>query len=299
MLAPAIQRTRERARAVDCRSRLKQLGIALHNYSALYSESLPPSFQRTTIYPSGQVSLRNLSAQAQLLPFIDLADVWNKIDFAEEGEGAANEPASSVRNASLMSHSVRLFCCPSDSVRAGGISYRACLGSSPGYHENPAIGAFRGVARTFGVRQAQVTDGLSSTAFFSERVVGDFSMERYSPWRDRARWDAPASSGLSPDDTLASCATTPVTPLEHYSSDGSTWLLTHVSQTLYNHVLPPNSRIPDCEANGLAVSARSQHPGCVHVLFCDGSTRSVADQIDLGVWRASASINGAELLAIE
>lgn len=85
----------------------------------------------------------------------------------------------------------------------------------------------------------------------------------------------------------------------HFSYLGSTWLLTDVLHTCYNHALGPNSRIPDCRAapDGYgAVSARSHHPGGVYVVMGDGATRFVNDSIDLAVWRGLATIDAGETL---
>lgn len=42
LLLPAVQQAREAARRTQCRSRLKQLTIALHNYADVYSEMMIP-----------------------------------------------------------------------------------------------------------------------------------------------------------------------------------------------------------------------------------------------------------------
>ena len=69
----------------------------------------------------------------------------------------------------------------------------------------------------------------------------------------------------------------------------------------YAHELPPNSEIPDCglgpccsDGGLVIVTARSLHPGSVHVAMADGSVRSVSNQIDSLVWRAAGTRNGTE-----
>ncbi|MBX3443165.1 MAG: DUF1559 domain-containing protein [Planctomyces sp.] len=295
---PAVQRAREASRRTSCRNNLRQIGLALQNYYDVHSR-VPCVIEQTIIEMTpGQRHLldRNLSPQAQLLPQLELAALWNRIDLAENGDGARFMPPHSTLNRDLLTTRVGVFSCPSDSVHDGGNSYRMCRGSSPGRHEMRDGGelALLGMARTFqGISLSQVTDGLSQTACFSERVIGDRNPNRYSPWRDRAI--LPFESEPYPSDMAKSCAQTPANPDTENSFDGSTWLLSDYSQTLYNHVLGPNSATPDCrDKSGMAVTARSQHVGGAHVLMGDGAVRFVNAGIDIAIWRAIATINGGE-----
>jgi hypothetical protein len=49
------------------------------------------------------------------------------------------------------------------------------------------------------------------------------------------------------------------------------------------------------QATYAAITSRSYHPGIVTVAMMDGSTRTVADEIDPAIWRAGGSRNGGEL----
>jgi prepilin-type processing-associated H-X9-DG protein len=46
------------------------------------------------------------------------------------------------------------------------------------------------------------------------------------------------------------------------------------------------------------VTSRSNHPGVVNVALVDGSVQSVTDGVDLNVWRAMATRNGAEVVEL-
>ena len=78
-------------------------------------------------------------------------------------------------------------------------------------------------------------------------------------------------------------------------------------------VTTPNSTVPDlcgqCSVNPVGmpclqgsgpsyVAARSQHPGGVNVLMCDGSVQFVGETIDLAAWQAVGSMNGRETLGL-
>ena len=72
----------------------------------------------------------------------------------------------------------------------------------------------------------------------------------------------------------------------------------HYGNTLYNHGLPPNASEFDCGNTSHAVgltAARSRHPGGVHVLMCDGSSRFVNNNIDINLWQALATRAGGEV----
>jgi prepilin-type processing-associated H-X9-DG protein len=72
--------------------------------------------------------------------------------------------------------------------------------------------------------------------------------------------------------------------------------------TRYNHVFPPNR--PSCLLGGtndyesqVVVTASSRHPGGVNLAAVDGSVRFVKDQIHATIWKATATVAGAEVLA--
>ena len=297
LVAPAVQRVRESARAIDCRSRLRQIGIALHNYSDTHPDRLPPAFEPCTFFPGGARIETNLSMQAQLLPYLDLGPLWGTIDLRETGVLRRQEPPTSQFNATLLQTRVAAFECPSDAVVPGGISYRASSGTSPARYEAPPPGTYMGIVQVTGCRLSRITDGLSTTAFFSERVIGDRNSQVYDAWRDVSYSVVAPPTVSSPDDAMAMCSTTTAAPAQHGSYAGATWLITSEMFTSYNHVLPPNSRIPDCHDGVHAITARSFHAGGVHVLMGDGAVRFVSESVHLPVWRSLASLYGAETVS--
>lgn len=302
LAAPAVQQARETARGLDCRNRLRQIGLAMQQYTDVYDGTLPPAFTAFAS-PTAPIAVgHNISPHAQLLPFLDQTAVWQSINFAETGGGANNEPPTSVVNSSLLKKRMPIFECPSDTQPSGSTNYRMSLGTSPGFFEWTAVPAgvtpaLLGVAQYWGSRRlASLSDGSSHTACFSERVTGDQNPNRYDPWRDRA-----ITSGSiigTPDNMLAICQSVTYTPTAHHSSDGATWLLTAYAHTLYNHILTPNSPIPDCEGGpGQAVTARSYHRGGVNVLYVDGSVHLVSESIDMRIWRGIGTIAGNEVIS--
>lgn len=311
LIMPAVQSARERSRQVQCLNNLKQLGTACQNFESA-RQSIPGYLGRRPVgnFNAGGES-RNLSPQAQLLPYLDQQPLFDRIDRREDGSGIGADPPGSDYNAEVMNTRVPVFICPSDGGAVGGVNYRGCTGTTPGVHstipETEADAARIGVFIRFdGLRLARVKDGLTQTVLFSERLTGDRSEDELTPSRDVAnmgRIPPHSWNFLRPSDAVTGCRHVTSTDLPHWSHVGSTWLLGGYTQTLYNHILPPNSPMPDCGyGNGSggafqgAVSARSFHSGGVNVVFAGGEARFVNEDVDLEVWRALASIRGEEVV---
>ena len=95
-------------------------------------------------------------------------------------------------------------------------------------------------------------------------------------------------------------------PTGHSSDFGigvGSQLYGNLSQTMYNHLFPPNSKLGDCktfqsfiDSGGEAaiMSARSYHPGIVNVMFADGSVKAMKDTTNVQVWQAIGTAGGAK-----
>jgi prepilin-type processing-associated H-X9-DG protein len=134
---------------------------------------------------------------------------------------------------------------------------------------------------------------------FSEHPIGDGDPGRYDVWRDRFSAETTIDSSLQAIETCRRLATS--SPISHDSFGGWNWLLGGLRHTWYDHIVSPNSVIPDClesfsiagGGSGLA-TARSFHDGGVNVAMADGSARFVSSSIDVKVWRALGTRNGGE-----
>ncbi len=96
LLLPAVQQAREAARRTDCKSRMRQLGIAAHNFHdatmrlppgtlsaetppIAFSDGLPVApYDGTTFF--GITSEQNLSCLFLILPFMELSDAYDRVD---------------------------------------------------------------------------------------------------------------------------------------------------------------------------------------------------------------------------
>lgn len=304
LLLPAIQMARESARRAACINNLHQIGIALENFNSATGRY--PAASVVAANTQGQQISNNISPHVMLLPYLDQTSLFEEFNRDEQGGGIAQDPPSSTLNSQLMAKSVGVFECPSDGSASPRCNYRICAGTSPFLHETPPgspDAALQGFRSLFGRRNAELVDGSSQTVAFSERLTGDRNSTHYTPSRDLASIQTFGQAIISPDDAQNACGQ-PMNPNpKHFSFVGTTWVLSGYPQTWYNHVLTPNSSIPDCTGGDPmspgAFTARSLHSGGVNVLFADGRVRFTNDRIDQAIWRALGTASGSETAAEE
>lgn len=316
LILPAVQQTRESARQMQCGNHLKQIGVACQAHQSTHGGY--PLTAVEHVSPTGHFRSA-ISPHAHLLPYLDQTPLHRSVEFrhwAEDFPESAprfwlvnllNVPPVQPCDLVPLETTVPVFVCPSNTSSPGVNHYRACMGAGPGIFTAGESGICTDPGNAAGafvngraMRPADIRDGLSNTAMFSERVAGDRNQKRYDPWLDVAEVTQPQCTVAAV--RLNCAAVTASAP--HDSYVGSTWLFGSWRQTWYNHVLPPNSSTPDCMQGGPglvgggngAYSARSHHRGGVNLLLCDGSVRFVNQVLDLSVWTALATRAGNEPL---
>ena len=79
LLLPAVQQAREAARRTQCKSQLKQIALAMHNYESTHS-CFPPGQIRLSFPTAPRV--RGWSMFVQILPYLEQTALYSKWDFA-------------------------------------------------------------------------------------------------------------------------------------------------------------------------------------------------------------------------
>ncbi len=310
VLMPAVQRARATARRFRCQANLRQLALALSRYHDNHQVVPPVSlgwFQWIRVGLSGPVHPRDYSFLVHLLPYLGHEHLYASVNFSIDGfnvvaGGVADTYAAAANRTALFTR-VEVFLCPADAygAEAAPSSYRGCTGlldstirrrgwpdSGLGLFQSPPLVSF-----------ASVTDGLSMTAALSERLLGDGNLTRPMARERDIHWFGMVPIPNRTETYVRICALlTERRTAPSFRRAGWFWLATGPLFTLYNHALPPNSRVIDCminpDANWAALTARSNHGGGVNVAFVDGHVRFVSDSVDLGVWRAIATRAGGE-----
>lgn len=295
LILPAVQRARESSNRAACLSNIRQMSLALHTYHESHTY-FPPS--RENVIPG---VLNSFSAHCYLLPFLDQQDLFNTINFALP----YNDPANLLPTTTK----VKVLLCPSDTSTQvpnnwGGTNYRCNEGTSLVYGYGPTDptgvnasmpppnGPFWVDSKT---RIADISDGASNTAAFSEHLIGDFTNGIGSVRQDTFK---PGTYPSDANTAMADCAAVDPNDLtkQGYSNVGAPWTQAYHSTTTYNHSAPPGSRSCMFPPLRIMTTANSNHPQGVNVGLCDGSARFVSYEVDLNTWRALGTRNGHEII---
>src|SRR5436305_1377283 len=171
----------------------------------------------------------------------------------------------------------------------------------------------------------EVTDGTSNTIAFGEGLVGDNG--KTTNWRGNGMagaadvaavevlYDAKANPAAVTQ-ALQSCntfwasgtLTGDTTGLKQYT--GQVWAQGERGWTLFNTVVPPNSKnypwhscrfgsgCLDCAPEGSSfVNASSNHPGGANFAFADGSVKFLKDTINMQVYWSLGTRAGGEVIS--
>jgi prepilin-type N-terminal cleavage/methylation domain-containing protein/prepilin-type processing-associated H-X9-DG protein len=278
LLLPAVQQAREAARRSQCKNNLKQLGLALHNYSDAH-KVLPPGYvSRYTA--TGDDLGPGWSWAAMLMPQLDQAPVYQAIDFSSGIETSAN--------AVVCLRTFAIFLCPTDDASAlwparrydpatgtplsvicdvGSANYVGMFGIS-----EPGVDGEGIFYRNSRVSFADITDGLSQTIAVGER----------SHRLGEATWTGSVTGALlagDPSDGVGQLVP------EH----GSGMVLGHAGE---RH--GPGD--PRSDANQFY----SRHAGGgVQFLFADGHVAFLASSLDYRTYLGLATRAGGEVVAGE
>ncbi len=299
LLLPAIQAARGAARRMSCQNNLKQIGLAMHNYESTFGV-FPPS----TTLPSSGVG-DGWSTQARILPFVEQVAIHEEIDFSQSY--SASPQVKPLK--------ISVLLCPAevkDEVRTDSsgtpihypLNYGVNMGTFFIFDGNRNVagdGAFG--PNAFRVH-GDFLDGTSNTLCVSE-------VKAYTAYYR----DSGSVPSAVPADASSLCGVG-----DFKTNSGHTeWVDGRAHQTGFTAVFTPNHPAL-CTESGeeydvnwtsyregkdltkptfAAVTSRSYHPGVVNSLLMDGSVRSVANDIQITVWRALATRAGGEVETLD
>ncbi|HVC97149.1 MAG TPA: DUF1559 domain-containing protein [Pirellulales bacterium] len=328
LLLPAVQAARESGRRVQCTNNLKQIGIALQNYLDVWHRFPMGKGPEYPLIAGAAVGYARWSQHAAILPQMEQKPLFDLIDFnyPPETPGMGSVPPftgfmppyqnPARQNSVACRTSVPGFLCPTDgNYDPGGWpgqnNYVANNGSwlcDRSYFQPTAPGTIAPNEINHGVMFylskvtiADIRDGTSTTAVFSEKLKGNGTPD---PRTDL--FAVPAAGVTSLIQTYQACtAINPFTTVALTSKWGWSWCMGENCCTSYNHVSPPNTN--SCAFTGFAngdmtnmpmqVAASSYHPAGVNVCMADGSVHFINDQINQYTWYALGTRDLKEAVA--
>jgi prepilin-type N-terminal cleavage/methylation domain-containing protein/prepilin-type processing-associated H-X9-DG protein len=291
LLLPAVQAAREAARRSQCLNNAKQLGLAMH----LFHET-------DGHLPQGTNGCCWGTWMMYILPYVEMKNVYDQY---KELNGTSSPLYCEGANIQYVTNQrLSMATCPSDEPGTYSTTvltkhnYAANYGNTGLDNVTAAVNytprktydgvvyggapflcrtqTTSGVITKNVVSFAEIVDGTSNTLMLAEVIQTNGPDTRgLTWWGDGAGFSAYMGPNTSQPDAFPAAA-------------GG---------------CDPTGNNPPCTLVSSDVPemffARSRHPGGVNVTMCDGSSRFVADAINITTWRNLSTIRGGEVISAD
>jgi prepilin-type N-terminal cleavage/methylation domain-containing protein len=285
LLLPAIQAAREAARRTECSNRLKQLGVAIHNYhdshqvfppgGIVTAEMCPGSGAPPTkpAFSSGKCDKSRAPWTVLILPFLEQTSLYEKFNFNTSFAHTWDEGCNT--NRSLQFSNNPNYQCPSDpnsKPSIGNNNYNGCQGGGPA--SQAACTSESSSGRKFytngalfvnsEIGFADILDGSSNTYLIGETkynfLKGSRSdlPNRYIGWGSAVRVQVTSKDYSSPTNLTAA-----VNSVNGFAKHGKQYFTMDESSTYFG----------------------SFHPAGAQFVFADASVNFINESIHLSTHR--------------
>ncbi len=320
LLLPAVQAAREAARRMQCTNNLKQMVLAMHNYSDTYG-----TFPISVGWHEQRDRAETFSDKVMMLPFLEQQPAYSATNWRQHPWDSNGWHG----NDNIIPQSTRLpvFNCPSNQITIqsgrGNFTYAINMGTShqaphsfngplAGEGNHNGVGAYYHAdfnnpnrsANDRPVTFAAILDGTSNTAAYSEFVIQSDKRDPNDRRQRRSQvydW----SSGNSTAEVRQNCL------MQSNFADGpggrimrgASWAWSFIGNGgAYNHTMMPNEK--NCHSyqgdwvGSNLMAATSNHPGGVNVGMADGSVRFAPENVDPQVWWGMGTRDGSESITL-
>lgn len=265
------------------------MGLALHNYHDTH-QVLPPGDINAGGYDSGWLQntltpfVRNYTMQLFILPFMDQANLYSKIDFnlatgnsdGVNGAGAAGMGGGGYQAATEIP--IATYNCPSDPFKKGPYSYPSTT----------AYSVRNGYLTNYSPVYPIYNMGMS----YNEYIATSSTSTRASAFgHNGAARSKNFSDGMSNSMMVIECRTETDAPYR-----GPFWAAYVATGTISPYQYRINQVISATDSRAQYLSPGSKHVGGCHVLMGDGSVRFLSANISMVTQQALVTIAGQEIL---
>ncbi len=293
LLLPAIQKVREAAARMSCQNKMKQLGLALHNFHDANGR-LPPGAEQDVL-PRGAIAgppwIRGTSWIVYILPQIEQEALFRLYDFTLPYTG----------NAAIGLNVVPTLYCPSGPQPTRYLDPNANVANNvtthyygvmgPGDLTDNAPNVVGG--RTFIYR---VGEGANNSAWSGHGMLTQYRDSPGSISTRRLVRFTDVTDGLT--NTLMLAERSVFMPNGYqFNHDYRSWIRGNNggSGATKNVTYPINSTFYNGSNNFNHISFGSNHSGGCNFTLGDGSVRFINQSIDLAIYKAAASMDCGEV----
>lgn len=278
LLLPAVQQAREAARRSQCKNNLKQIGLALHNYMDTTAGVIPRGVNHYSgpacccVTDNNQVGY---TIHSMLLPYMDQAPLYNKINFSVVSSNAANAPVYQTR--------VPAFICPSAILPPPPAS-----GAQP--HNYPAAGTAHGYGLC-GVHGSGTSNGIFASRW---GLYNEGTMQA----QDQTMTLAGITDGTSNTMAFSEFAFGQPGALPATHPYGQSWFIPYYGSTEFSILAnaTPNNPTPTYSTTINWGTVRSAHEGGAHTVLMDGAVRFLSENMSGTVFVAIGTPRTGEVV---
>jgi len=325
LLLPAVQSARESARRSQCTNNLKQIGLGLQNHHDT-NQMFPQSVGWGPDYGGAYY----FADKVYLLPFVEQMGIVKNLNPKDGGTWMKDNNGGvwGGQNAAGFSGRIPAFNCPSNpnAMNGGQANHTYSINNGTSWSQHTTAGgvyqgerdgrvrsngiaSYRNFEKTYGaapVTMAQISDGTSKTAAYSEFIIEAWNGNVTNDpklWKSQVySW---ADAGTSTSQTRQNCLNQ--TGLNDSNNGGRvmrgggwSWSMA-ATGSAYSHTMMPNEKscqTTDSDWWGTNVlAATSAHTGGVNVARADGSVAFYTDNVANQVWWALGTRSGGEAVS--